>query len=865
MRSQADTLSKIRPNKAWHGFWCLENPTIVLQQGRTYNLNSSNVMAAVSIHIRGIVQGVGFRPFVYRLAAERGVHGWVKNTAKGVEIHAEAEIAELGAFVEQLAAQAPDAAVVAHTQVDAAIEHGYEQFAIIASSHDTAKEAGISPDLAVCKDCLHELFDPANPRYGYPYISCTHCGPRYSIVLALPYDRPTTTMHKWELCLHCAQEYHEPINRRFHAQPVACVSCGPEYVLFQKNSEHQNEDGNEHGNKDGNEDGNEHRSTDSSAHRYYRQTSRSREALRQTAELLSGGAIVGIKGIGGYHLACDASNEAAVRALRERKFRKDKPFAVMVETLAEAARYAYISDEEAALLTSSARPIVLLQQKTTPNDAPILPFELLAPNSTTLGVMLAYTPLHILLFKELQRLQASTVLVMTSANRSSEPIAYRDDEALERLQGIADALLVGERPIARRVEDSVVRSLPSQIGSGTMMMRRSRGYAPSAVAHLPERSDGAAILALGADLKNSLTMVVDSQAFVSQYIGDLEEADAVQAFHETMNDFLNLYGLHTDDMVIVHDAHPGYVSTRIAQELPCKTRYAVQHHKAHIASVLAEHLDDAHAAHALRVVGVAFDGTGWGDDGTIWGGEVFVGSAAEGFERVGGFTPVRLAGGDAAAKHPVQAAAGFLEHLHEHYDVSAEPFCFPAVYAAAQKLLASNVRVMPSSSAGRLFDAVAALLGFTRPVTFEGQAAMWLEHQAKRYQQSRRTHADHTLSYTLTLLDGRWDAVHLVEQIVHDVRSGRDRSEIAYHFHRTLAQAIVELSTLVARERHLETVVLSGGVFQNMLLLTEVLERFRRQSPHLRCLVNSRVPTNDGGISLGQALLASVAEKSVCG
>jgi hydrogenase maturation protein HypF len=836
MRSQADTLSKTRPNKAWHGFWCLENPTIVLQQGRTYN-----VMAAVSIHIRGIVQGVGFRPFVYRLAVERGVYGWVKNTAKGVEIHAEADVAELGAFVKQLAAQAPDAAMIAHTQVDAAVEHGYEQFAIIASSHDTAKEAGISPDLAVCKDCVHEVLDPANPRYGYPYISCTHCGPRYSIVLALPYDRPATTMKQWELCLHCAQEYHDPINRRFHAQPVACVGCGPEYVLLQKTSEKHRDSSTRNGS--------------------YRQISRSAEALRQTAELLSGGAIVGIKGIGGYHLACDASNQEALRALRERKFRKEKPFAVMVESLAEASRYAHISDDEAALLTSSARPIVLLQPKTTPNGTSALPFDLLAPDSTTLGVMLAYTPLHILLFKELQRLQASTVLVMTSANRSSEPIAYRDDEAMERLQGIADALLVGERPIARRVEDSVVRSLPTETCSATVMIRRSRGYAPSAVAHLPERSDGAAILALGADLKNSLTMVVDSQAFVSQYIGDLEQADAVQAFYETMNDFLNLYGLCTDDMVIVHDAHPGYVSTRIAQELPCKTRYAVQHHKAHIASVLAEHLDDAPAVDSMRVVGVAFDGTGWGDDGTIWGGEVFVGSAAEGFERVGGFAPVRLAGGDAAAKHPVQAAAGFLEHLNERDDMSAEPFCFPAVYAAAQKLLASNVCVMQSSSAGRLFDAVAALLGFTRPVTFEGQAAMWLEHQAQQYQrqQVQRTHVGQTLAYTLPLLDGRWDAVQLVEQIVHDVRSGRDRSEIAYMFHKTLAQAIVELSTSVARAEHLETVVLSGGVFQNMLLLTETLECFRRQSPHLRCLMNSRVPANDGGISLGQALLASVA------
>ena len=547
-----------------------------------------------------MVQGVGFRPYVYRLARANMLAGWVLNGERGVEIYLEGADSGLQSFVHDLKNQPPPAASIAGIEVRDAIPVGLNEFTIRESEHHDRPTVRISPDLPVCDDCLKELFDPADRRYQYPYINCTNCGPRYTVALGLPYDRANTTMQAWPLDEFCDAEYRDPGNRRFHAQPVACTACGPAYRLHPGG----------HG-------------------------LGSEASIRQAAELLKQGSIFAIKGIGGYHLACDARNSAAVAALRERKYRKEKPFALMAKDLAIARSLVDLSAKAEELLASSARPIVLAPAKETLRGV--------APENDELGVILPCAPLHYLLFAA----GAPEALVMTSANRSSEPIAYKDDDALARLAGIADAFLIGERPIARRVDDSVVRA-----GTfGPVILRRSRGYAPGAVAAIPSQRP---ILALGADLKNAITLVVDGQAFVSQHIGDLEHYDSLRAFRETVQDLISMYEVRPEELMVVHDAHPQYASTAHALALEVPHRIAVQHHRAHVASVLAER-----GEWEKQVVGVSFDGTGYGDDGSIWGGEIFVGSVREGFERVAHLRSAALPGGDAAAQYPVQAAAGF--------------------------------------------------------------------------------------------------------------------------------------------------------------------------------------------------------------
>src|SRR5271163_1365900 len=470
---------------------------------------------ACSIRVRGIVQGVGFRPFVYRLAHAKMLTGWVLNGEQGVEIHLEGAEEDLDAFVREIRLKPPSAAQIAEIEVASAPCEGLGEFTIRESERLDRPTVRVSPDLPICDECLAELFDPSDRRYRYPYINCTNCGPRYSVILALPYDRPNTTMRRWALDRYCGLEYHDPANRRFHAQPVACQSCGPKYFL----SEGQMSVANDHA------------------------------AIDRAAELLREGKIVAIKGLGGYHLACDARNPEANAALRERKFRKEKPFALMAKNLDVARSLVELSVEAEELLTSIARPIVLAPKKQGLAGV--------APENDELGVMLPYTPLHHLLFAAC----APDVLVMTSANRSSEPIAYEDHDALARLSGIADAFLIGERPIARRVDDSVARAGVL----GPMILRRARGYAPGAVVVLPSKGP---ILALGADLKNTITLVVDGQAFVSQHIGDLDHYQAFRAFEETVRDLISMYDVRWDDLLVVHDCHPQYASTMHALGLP---------------------------------------------------------------------------------------------------------------------------------------------------------------------------------------------------------------------------------------------------------------------------------------------------------
>src|SRR5271163_4546956 len=604
--------------------------------------------SACSIRVRGVVQGVGFRPFVYRLACANTLNGWVLNAEEGVEIHLEGAETGLEAFVRDLKSQPPPAACIAEIDVRPAKATGLHEFTIRTSQRRKRPTVRISPDLPVCDECLKELFDPADPRYLYPYINCTNCGPRYSVVLALPYDRPNTTMKDWMLDEYCTAEYSNPGSRRFHAQPVACPACGPGYYLHPQVQPNNDET-----------------------------TGGSEGGIRRAAEILRDGGILAVKGLGGYHLACDARNPAAVAALRDRKYRKGKPFALMVRDVEMARTLVELSPEAEALLTSVARPIVLAPAITELNG--------IAPENFELGVMLPYTPLHHLLFAA----GAPEILVMTSANRSSEPIAYEDEDALQRLTGIADSFLIGQRPIARRVDDSVARA-----GAfGPVVLRRARGYAPGAVASLPA---GRPILALGADLKNAITLVVDGQAFVSQHIGDLDHYQSFRAFEETIHDLVSMYEVRWDDLLLVRDLHPQYLSTAhadalgVAQNAPRKG--AVQHHRAHVASVLAER-----GEWTKRIVGVSFDGTGYGDDGSIWGGESFVGSVQGGFKRIAHLRPAALAGGDAAAHHPVQAAAGFLSQVDGIPDVLAEPFGFPERYRNALDLARKNVRTFATT------------------------------------------------------------------------------------------------------------------------------------------------------------------------
>ncbi len=722
---------------------------------------------ARSIRVQGVVQGVGFRPFVYRLATANHLAGWVLNQAEGVDIHLEGPEPALEAFVHDLRARPPVAACITGFDVRVSEPAGLREFTIRESRRDAHPTVRISPDLPVCTECLREMFDPLDRRYGYPYINCTNCGPRYTVIERLPYDRCNTTMKAWPLDEFCAGQYSHPGDRHFHAQPVACPDCGPNYT----------------------------------------------PSIEEIAGRLRNGEIVAIKGIGGYHLACDARNPNAVLALRERKFRKEKPFAVMASSVDVTREIVELSADTETLLTSAARPIVLAPAKVE------LPG--VAPGSRDLGVMLPYAPLHYLLFAA----GAPDVLVMTSANRSSEPIAYEDNDARERLAGIADAFLIGERPIARRVDDSVARVGPF----GPVVLRRSRGYAPGAVAMLPVNRP---VLAVGADLKNTITLVVNGQAFMSQHIGDLDHFQAVQSFEQTIQDLAGMYEVDWDDLLVAHDLHPQYASTLRALELPARDQMAVQHHRAHIASVLAER-----GAWDERVIGVSFDGTGYGDDGTIWGGEFFTGSLRGGFRRGMHLRKALLPGGDAAARYPVQCAAGFLSQVE---DARVD---FPERYHQALRLVQAGVRAFETTSMGRLFDTVAAVLGFTREISFEGQAAMWLEHLAESASGSR--------VYPFPIERNELDFRPLLLAVTEDRARRRDTGEIALAFHRAVAQALCDAVEKLRQETGIQTVVLSGGVFQNNLLLGLVKEQ-------IEAWTNAAVPPNDGGISLGQAALAAI-------
>jgi hydrogenase maturation protein HypF len=738
--------------------------------------------------VTGIVQGVGFRPFVAREANRHHLSGWVLNGPHGVEIHVEGRPEELDAFEAALRARTPPAAHVTDVGSEGVASRGLSGFRIRSSDQAGRPTVRVAPDLAICGECLHELFDAKGRRFEYPYINCTNCGPRYTIVRSLPYDRERTTMAAWPLCPDCADEYHDSLDRRFHAEPIACPACGPRYHLV------------------------EERPSEAEFH----------SVFARAAQMLREGAIVAIKGIGGYHLSCDGNNAAAIERLRSRKYRKSRPFAVMARDLAATRMLVEVDSNIEALLTSPARPIVLLPARAS------LPG--VAPDHRELGVMLPYAPVHHLLFAA----DAPEVLVMTSANRSSDPIAFEDGDARKRLAGVADAFLVGERPIARRADDSVVRAAPG----GSMVLRRGRGLAPAVVARLP---DSRPILAVGPDLKNTVTLVIGGQALMSQHIGDLEYLSAYDAWRETIRDLLTMYDVNWDDVLVVHDAHPHYVSTTGALQFPARAHRAVQHHRAHVASVLAER-----GALDTCVLGVAFDGTGYGDDGTIWGGEMFVGSIAGGLARVASLRPFALPGGDAAARWPMQAAAGLLSDLEALPDLTAPPFSFTTRYTQARALARSGLRTFTCTSAGRLFDAAAALLGFTHQIDYEGQAAVWLENLAWR--------ANGGPSLPFDIMDVHLDFRPTLGAMIEGRIAGDEIAALAWAFHEAFAAGLSAMLAQLCDLYGMDTVVLSGGTFQNALLV----DLLRARMPHsIRLWLNAEAPPNDGGISLGQAALAA--------
>ena len=741
------------------------------------------------IRVYGVVQGVGFRPFVYALAERFGVSGYVRNAPEGVEVEAEGEDGKLEAFLRALKEEAPPLSQVEWVEVEELSPLGTKGFVIRRSEGEGERKVLVPPDVATCPDCLREMFDPSDRRYRYPFTNCTRCGPRYTIILSLPYDRPNTTMRKFRMCPECRREYEDPSDRRFHAQPIACPECGPKLLL-----------------------------TDGQGKPL------GRDPISEAARMLLEGRIVAIKGLGGFHLACDATDEEVVRRLRERKGREGKPLAVMVRDLSIARKLAEVGEEEGRLLTSPRAPIVLLKKKGGLAEG-------ISPGLSTYGLLLPYTPLHHLLLREVGR-----PLVMTSGNISGEPICRRNEEALEKLGGVADYFLLHDRDIHARCDDSVVRVVAGR----EVVLRRSRGYVPEPIV-LPARSP-VPILACGGFLKNSFCLVRGDRAFLGPHVGDMEGPDVVRAFEEGVENMKRIFGIHPE--AFAHDLHPDYPTTRYASEQEGE-KVPVQHHHAHIASVMAE------GGLEGPVIGVALDGTGYGEDGTVWGGEFLLAEKGR-YRRVGHIAYVRMPGGEMAVREPWRMA---LAHLYRVFGEDVFDWELPFLrYVEDRKLfvrmLESGLASPLTSSAGRLFDAVSAVLGVhPGPVSYEGQAAMELEAVAEDAEESYRFEVIKERDMWVVEPEPFWRA------LLEDLKKGTSAPSASGKFHRGLAEAVVEVCEKLREETGVRDVVLSGGVFQNVRLLEATLRLLEERGFGVH--TNSRVPPNDGGICLGQALVAA--------
>ncbi len=756
------------------------------------------------VHVRGIVQGVGFRPFVYNLAQRLQLSGFVRNSSAGVFIEAEGPEAQLQQFLHALQHDAPLLARIEDVAVTVLPATGEPGFAIRESLDQPGQLVPVSPDVSTCDDCMRDFRTPSIRRYGYPFTNCTNCGPRYTITRKIPYDRPLTTMACFAMCERCLREYQDPSDRRFHAQPNACPDCGPSLALA------------------------------TSGAPLFNSPRESLATIREVRRLLRDGRILAIKGLGGFHLACDPSNGETVRLLRERKKRSDKPFALMVPDLASAERFCIVSAAEKTVLESPRRPIVILPRRA---ESPLTPE--LAPGNNTLGVMLPYTPLHYLLFGDsLDAPPEFSALVMTSGNLSEEPIVTSNREAAARLDKIADAFLFHNRDIHTRVDDSVVRLFDGK----ERVLRRSRGYAPFPI-HL--NFPLAEILACGAELKNTFCLTKDHHAFLSQHVGDLENYETLVFFQQTLERMKDLFRIQP--IAAAYDLHPMYLSTKFALDLPIE-KIGVQHHHAHIASCMAEN------GLTEKVIGVAFDGTGYGTDGKIWGGEFLIADYA-GFERRAHLRYVPLAGGDTAVREPWRLALSYLLDAYGSEFNSLDLLLARRIPAkrltAVRSMIERRINTVDTSACGRLFDAVASLAGVRDEVNFEAQAAIELENLAA-------PGVDAAYPFDLGSASPiEIDMRPTIRAIARDVQAAKPRAWIAAAFHNTVAAVVIEICLRLRAAEGIRTVCLSGGTFQNLYLLERAVSGLRARG--FDVFLHAQVPPNDGGISLGQALIANRA------
>ena len=744
--------------------------------------------------ICGAVQGVGFRPFIYRLASELRLNGWVNNSVEGVFLEVEGSEAALSSFSQRLEKEKPPHSFIQSVEFKSLDPIGYEGFLIRKSSVNGAKTAVVLPDMAVCDDCLREVFDPANRRFLYPFTNCTNCGPRYSIILSLPYDRPNTTMRRFAMCADCTAEYNNPADRRFHAQPNACPKCGPHLELWDAGGS---------------------------------QLASGSEALQGAVRAIREGRIAAVKGLGGFHLMVDAANGKAIHELRRRKHREEKPFALMVPSLQWAENICELSEAERSILNSPQCPIVIVKAKPTEYVSAFT-----APENPNFGCMLPYTPLHHLMMREI-----GFPVIATSGNLSDEPICTDENDAVMRLGGIADVFLVHNRPICRPVDDSIVRVMAGR----EMIIRRARGYAPLPI---PIKKKIRPMLAVGAHLKNTVAAAAGRQVFISQHIGDLETPQAFAAFSGVIDNIEGLYSLNPEAAAC--DKHPDYVSTRFARQsgLTC---VGIQHHCAHVLSCMADNEIEP------PVLGIAWDGTGLGDDGTIWGGE-FLKIGESGFDRIAHFRTFPLPGGDIAVREPRRTALGLLFELFGSESFPPAGLApidefRPPELELFKNMLERGFNSPMTSAVGRLFDAAASLIGLRQFAAFEGQAAIQLEFAIDALQTDE--------SYQFKIIDsGKAAAVidwgTAFEEIINDVDRQASPALIAARFHNMLAEAAI----CVARHAEIESVALSGGCFQNRYLLERIVRRLAEEG--FRPYWHRRVPTNDGGISLGQILAAQM-------
>ena len=783
------------------------------------------VLVGMRVHIVGIVQGVGFRPFVYNLATNLGLKGWVRNTSAGVDIEVDGTPQALDAFIHALKDEPPPLARIDEISVEKRPANGFNGFEIM---HSVAIESAfqpVSPDVSICPDCLRELFDPEDRRYRYPFINCTNCGPRFTIIEDIPYDRPKTTMASFAMCPNCQAEYQNPLDRRFHAQPIACPTCGPQVWLETK----------EEGKLIG------------------------EDALYETQRLLLAGKIVAIKGLGGFHLACDATNADAVAELRRRKLRVDKPFALMLPSLDCVEEHCYLNKAGRDLLDSRERPIVILRRRMGSTIA-----REVAPDQDTLGIMLPYTPLHHLLFAPHPfAAETSTIppLIMTSGNLVEEPIAFENNEARLRLASLADAFLMHDRPIRTRCDDSVVRVLswdasgkPDNTASNLYPLRRSRGYAPFPV-RLPWNAPS--ILAAGAELKNTFCLTRERYAFLSHHVGDMENYETLQSFEDGVSHYEKLFRVRPE--AIAYDLHPDYLASRYAIERSqCENirSFGVQHHHAHIAACMVENGFNGDEP----ALGVAFDGTGYGEDGRIWGGEFLLADFTSS-KRLAHLRYVPLPGGDQATKEPWRIALAWLDQCEIEWSPDLPPVQYarekahPSALQALRSLLSTGVNAPLTSSMGRLFDAAAALAGVKQTVNYEAQAAIEFEAQSDPeesglytfdYKQNSSQHSDPALII---------DPYPLFHSMVSDLRNGLPLPIISARFHNGVAEMVRTVINNVSVATHQHHVVLSGGVWQNITLLQKTITLLKQDGVTVH--FHRLVPCNDGGLALGQAVIAA--------